>query len=675
MKRSLILTALALAVVLAMLIGLRPSMDRVGHDRPQVERTLPPLSDQTYLRAAHWFGHDWPVNFWNTDLEAIARDHFEMILDDGFNTVVFLVPWPGFAPDPLSGELDPERVRRLRSLMKLADEMGLKTIVRISYAWDWLDRASGGRLLHLWLDDGHYLGWLEYVESVWQAIEDVPGLQFGFFSWEDLWAVTSLGEADERMRRQAAVDSGFADWLIETHGLAQAGEKLGQDLDGVEDIIIPHRRETAHALFLEFVSQAWINRFFLPAQERFPRLSLEIRIDSDPIFDGDELVGWFDHRPNWNLPGADWVTLYWSPAMGGKNQGETLTPEIGAERLAWWLDEVAEHGGMRQIFIGQFLAEDFTPGYEMNGRIPHEDIPRFLELAGEVLQRRTGGVGLWTWTDYAHDAVANPDFFAGKAGWETSEGVVLRDGMLEMPDGEWIATELARFFYQLPDGTTEARLCIRAQAENDSRLLLIENGQDQPFAELSIGQELERQCISQTLAARHLRLVAEGAINVHQVNSTGFVQPSGIRDLEFKHKPVAQAYRTLNAGLKYRPNLLRERYEDGWMAAELVEIHEVGPDSKMLNLQTYLPDDWPHAPSLTVTVAGELLAEVACVSGGHYTLELPDQVEQQESVSVRIEASAVHQPDGDDRRLGCHLLDLSIRPAGDQPGAGPGWSG
>ncbi len=665
MKRLSILAALALAVLAAVLLGPGPAVDEHGAIHAETQRPLPPLSTQPYLRAAHWFGHDWPVNFWNTDLESIAREHFDMILEDGFNTVVFLVPWPGFAPDPYSGELDPERVRRLRALMHTAHDMGLKSIVRISYAWDWLDPTAGARLLHLWLDEAHYQGWLGYVESVWSAIEDVPGLQFGFFSWEDLWAVTSLGEAEPRMRQQAAADSGFADWLVETHGLARAGEKLGRELSGVEDVIIPHRRETAHALFLKFVSQAWINRFFLPAQERFPRLSLEIRIDSDPIFDGEELVGWFDHRPNWSLPGADWVTLYWSPAMGGENQGETLTPETGAERLAWWLDEVAEHAGMRQIFIGQFLAEDFTPGYEMNGRIPHDQIPRFLELAGEVLKYRTGGVGLWTWTDYAHDAIANPGFFAQKSSWDGSEGVVWSDGRLTLPDEGWVETTLARFFYQLPDGTTEARLCIQAQAENGGRLVLFEDGRDEPFAELVIGQEPEQQCISQQLAARHLRMVADGQVDIHRVNSTGFVQRSGMRGLDFAPKEVAQAYRSLNSGLNYRPTLLRERYEDGWMGAELVEVHGIKNGSTRLNLKTFLPDEWPKAPDLKVTVAGERLAEVPCVSGGHYELALPAAAMQQDTVPVRIEASAVHQPQGDARNLGCLLLDLSIKTAGD----------
>ena len=183
MKLWLAVAGVFLAAAILLTIWIVPQRGGLQGPEEQGSDTSPPLLDQPYIRATHWFGEAWPVNFWNTDLESLARDHFQLMIDDGFNTVVFLVPWPGFAPDPTSGELEPERVERLRTLMLLANEMELKTIVRLSYAWDWLDRGSGKRLMQLWLDEDYRLGWLQYIEALWQAVGDVPGLQFGFFSW------------------------------------------------------------------------------------------------------------------------------------------------------------------------------------------------------------------------------------------------------------------------------------------------------------------------------------------------------------------------------------------------------------------------------------------------------------------------------------------------------------
>lgn len=672
MKRWVIAAILILVAsfVAVEWLDIEPDWLRGGQGTSDDE--LPPLSDQPYIRAAHWFGEGWPVNFWHTDLESVARDHFQLMLDDGFNAVVFLVPWPGFAPDPHSGELDAQRLERLRGLMLLADEMGLKTIVRLSYAWDWLDRGSGARLMRIWLDDSYYQGWLDYIEALWSGIEDVPGFQFGFFSWEDLWAITGLGDAGEGERREAARKSGFSRWLIEEHGLESAREHYGLDAESEQDISVPQRRDPAYALFLEFVSQSWVDRFFKPARERFPALSMEIRIDSDPIYDGDRIVEWHDHRPNWELPGAEWVTLYWSPAMGGENRGEELSPETGSERLQWWLEQVSEHAGSRQIFIGQFLFEDFTPGYEDNGRIPHDQLPEFLAQAAEVLQHRSGGVGVWAWADYGHDAIANPEFLAGMAGWEAGPDAELVEGSVRLEGRTWIATDLARFAYTIAGQPDVAELCVTASAPEEARLRAYEDEAEQPVAVLEFSDGEQRQCAEHDLAARRLRLESENTIMIHRVHSTGFVQRSGIRDRDFELKPIGRAYRKLNSTLKNRPRMLRPRYDDGWMGRVLLEDHQVDDDNSIMVLRTHLPEDWPESPMLTVSVDGEHIANLPCGSEGVERLVLPDGTGAEGPISVRIESSAVHRPSGDARQLGCHIVELSFSPEDGRPGAEPG---
>lgn len=622
------------------------------------------LSDQPYLLAAHWFGGAWPVNFWNTDLEARAAADFEKIKADGFNTVVLLVPWSGFAPDPHSGKLDAQRVERLQYLMRLAHEMGLKTVLRISYAWDGLDQDAGLRLVNLWASEQHYQGWLEYIAALWQAVADIPGFQFAFFSWEDLWAATWFVQGNDEQRLQAAQDTGFADWVMRTQDASVRDEWFGPDIAGAEDIRMPRPDEPAYRLFLKFMNQAWVTRFFLPAQQHFPRLSMEIRIDADVVVDGEGGMDWFKHHDAWNLPGAEWVTLYWAPAMGGTNQGEAITPEQAAERLAYWLEEVRRHAGPRQIFIGQFLVEDFTPGYELNGRIPRHQVSEFLALAAPILQRATGGYGLWTWTDYGHDVMANPTFFAGLEGWRVSEGVGLTESGVTMTAEAWIEGDAQQPFYHVPGGPEEAVLCVRAMThETDQATLSVRQGHGEHAAylgDLVFSSEGSEHCLPHDLSHPTLRLTSDGSLHIKQVSSVGFVQDSGMRALDFTPKPVAAAYRGLNAALLQRPMLTQPRYTDGWMGRFWIERFslEQDPDATHLTLRTFLPDEWPERVTITVALDGQVMDTIRCGDEHEHNIPLPTR--GAESVMLHIEASGTHQPEADQRQLGCFIVEAAF---------------
>ena len=67
--------------------------------------------------------------------------------------------------------------------------------------------------------------------------------------------------------------------------------------------------------------------------------------------------------------------------MGGENRGETLTPDVAVDRLTLKLKQLRAVTGDRPIFIDQFRVEDYTPGFELNGRIPRERVGEFLAAA------------------------------------------------------------------------------------------------------------------------------------------------------------------------------------------------------------------------------------------------------------------------------------------------------
>lgn len=652
---------LALWLCLFVLIGCDSSDQAHDFDIvvPEVER-----SAETYIKAAHWFGNGWPVNFWNTDLEAVALADFEKIKSDGFNTIIFLVPWPGFAPDPTSGNLDQERLSRLRNLMSLAHESGLMSVLRVSYAWDAMDKTSGSRLRSLWLEDESYEGWLGYLDSLWMAVADVPGFQFGFFSWEDLWAIVSVADADFEERLAVSERLGFDVWVRSRYSENELSQWYGVSQDQV--MPIPNRREKSFALFLEYMNEAWIERYFLPAQERFPRLSMEIRIDSDPIFDGDTLTDWFHHKKAWNLPGAQWVTLYWSPAMGGQNVGEQLTPEEAASRLDYWLQRVAEHAGPKKIFIGQFLAEDFTPGYEMNGKLPRDEVGEFLDLATPILNARTSGVGLWTWRDYAHDAVPNPQFFEGLDRWSvTSASTLDEEGVLLSPNGA-LKFSAQLYDYHAPGGPARANICIRGKsvAESIAGITVYQGHGD---AQVKLGNLVyspiaTSQCVEHDTNVLSFELAADSPLVIQEINAIGFVQISGMRSLDGGLKPVASAYRRLNEQLALQPKVSNPRYSDAWMGKFWVEELLVPVTAGVLLLKTHLPDEWPVVPRLRVALNGQIQGTFPCVAQGQHVIDI-SQFEVRNGVAeLYVEADHTYSPAGDERQLGC-VTDVEWLPA------------
>ncbi len=625
--------------------------------------------DAEYVRAAHWFGSGWAVNFWSTRLEARAHDDFRRIREDGFNTIVLLVPWPGFAPDPRDGSLDPQRRERLLALIRLAAEHDLDVVLRTSYAWDALADDSAQRLTRLWVDPAYYRGWLGYLDSVWQAVADEPNVRFGFFSWEDLWAVMSFAEAGESERRQAAGDSGYRQWLIDSgHELADLGRLYRREFSNWDQVYVPGRREPAFKLFLQFVDDAWIERFFVPAQRRFPKLSMEIRVDSDPVWDGDRLLEWHSHESAWDLPGAAWTTIYWSPAMGGENRGEQLEPEKAAERLRWMLDRVRSNTGARQIFVGQFLAEDYTPGFEDNGRIPRDQVGRFLRLAHAPLHDFAGGYGLWTWTDYRHDAIANPEFGADLAGWTGSPGGTVDALGVQLPAGGSLRRLLTVHDYHTPGGPQRAELCVdgRSLDQDAASIAVSDVDTNRALGRIVLTPERNRHCLTFAVApALHLQLEASGPVHLHRVDSAGFVQPTGMRDVDGRLKPIGTDYRWLNANLQKAPSLQHPRYDDGWMGRSMTLRIEGTSTARRLHLRTHLPEQWPKQPRLSIQVDGALIGHVDCRSGGDYTLDLPAAVSRGAAggFEVQIDSSAVHQVEGDQRALGCVIAELAVEPS------------
>ena len=94
-----------------------------------------------FTKAATYVGNEWPVNFWNSEMNTLQED-FEKIREDGFNAVVIIVPWRQFQPDLSSRRKNQSAYESLSRILDAAEANGLRVILRAGYTWDCFDPSG-----------------------------------------------------------------------------------------------------------------------------------------------------------------------------------------------------------------------------------------------------------------------------------------------------------------------------------------------------------------------------------------------------------------------------------------------------------------------------------------------------------------------------------------------------
>ncbi len=664
-RKTGLLLAITLLLIAAASFVLWPRQESTSEITwtPPVSGPEPVGPGAGYLRGAHWFGEGWAVNFWNTRLLERAAEDFAALREDGFNTVVLVIPWAGFTPTASDGRLDANRTRRLAELVDLAEDAGLNVVLRLGYAWDSSVPGAGAWLMQVWLDETVRQAWLRHIAGIWRVVEDRPNVLFGFISWEDLWAITGSGAGDEEERQRLAYLTGYREWLQRYSDLETVSARYGRRFTGWEQVPVPPRTHPAFGLFFDFVDHAWIERFFKPAQDVFPTLSMEVRIDSDPVWNAPgELAYWHSHELAWDLPGAPWTTVYWAPAMGGENQGETLSPATAAERLAYQMRRLRRVTGDRPIFIDQFLVEDFTPGFEMNGRLAPAAIDDFLREAAPVLRRYTHGYSLWAWRDYRHNAVPSPDFSVLAGNWDGEVEDAPDAPAYLLGQGERLQRSFHIHEFHAPGGPDSAALCVNAVRDGDSAPdLRVHSNNGRQRAELD-ASGTGHACVDIDVhATTTVALEGLADLELFSVSLSGFTQPTGIRDLEGRPKPIAADWRHLNQELVQATPAPFEAFDDGWMGKTLsVSLRGYHAQGGTLHFRTNRPDDWPYQPVIGITVNGQHVAEAPCTDDQEHEISVAPELLVHGRQAVTLTVDRTFRPRGDERRLGCMVSDLEL---------------
>jgi hypothetical protein len=368
------------------------------------------VAPDDYVRATHYFGDGWALNFLHVvDSDSLRRD-FAQIKADGFNTVIIVVPWRGFQIDHYSPEYDPFYVEQLHRVMAAAQNARLAVIVRISYAHQILDvqPLSGLTMMQrLLTDPDTQAAWLDYCETVYRICAGYGCFRQCFLSWEEFWhAFWRWQLYKPEFRGELADEIGFSKYLNE------------QRIEGISGI--PRPEEPEYDVFHGFVNHR-IRQMHALASSRVPGLGIEIRVDKDRHVTADESVAWLNNDNFGDLPVTRYT--YWAPFMGAENRGEILSSEQALHLLEHALGEWTDDGEHPSHIIDQFNFVDDAPKFRgVHARIAESDIGDFLSAAVPLLRQRSQGFGIWAYRDYRQNLLFNPRFLNGLAGWRCARG-------------------------------------------------------------------------------------------------------------------------------------------------------------------------------------------------------------------------------------------------------------
>jgi hypothetical protein len=172
----------------------------------------------------HYFGRSQPGNFWDAAPVAEVSDHLARIRDDGFNTIVLVVPWRGFQRTLSPPTFDAFNIQKLRRMLEAVDAAGLGSILRVSYPWNNdpdSELSFDERVLGLFTQQKVRDAWVAYLRMLKDIADAVSGFQFSFFSWEDLPSIRELMVHRSKEERLALAEAtGYRAFLRSRFDLA-----------------------------------------------------------------------------------------------------------------------------------------------------------------------------------------------------------------------------------------------------------------------------------------------------------------------------------------------------------------------------------------------------------------------------------------------------------------------
>lgn len=411
-RRILIFSAAFICISMGLLIYWLTFSNRERSKQREMEST----KDTAYLKAVHYFADEWPINFWNSEWDTLEED-LDQIKGDGFNTVIFVVPWREFQPDIQEITYNNVALERLDFLLTATDKAGLWAKIRLGYLNDYYGEGDvAERFYDIVGDKATQRAWFDYVETVYSICIKHECFKGGFITWEDFWHNYALVDyvGGTELGIEMASDAGFQDYINDTYGIGQFNSIFQQNFESCKEIYVPNKDCLYAGEWYSYIDHFTLD-LLKASRKYFPGLSMEVRTDKDLIATPDGTL--VDHSVTWDCAGGRYTAIMYKPNQGTVNDGSKMSSSEAIEYLDQWLKNILANNAQTPIFMEQFLFTDNTPGFEGGTEIKEDQLEEYLTNVDKVLYENTMGYGIWVYKDYKTNMLYNPQFALGLDGW------------------------------------------------------------------------------------------------------------------------------------------------------------------------------------------------------------------------------------------------------------------
>ena len=504
----------------------------------------------SYLKAATYVSDAWVSNFWNSESDHMDEE-LAQIAADGFNSIVLVVPWREFQPGVLPVSYNRYAFQKLDKVMNAARAHGLMVELRVGYVWDYYnDDVTTGRFRDLLKDSSTRAAWLAYAKQIYRTASAHSNFHGGFMTWEDFWNYIedagNLGRGANS--RIAAKNCGYQAWLKKHYSLKQVNEyyQPKEVFTSYDNIYIPARKDYAFKLFYDFYYD-FLNDLLEDTQKVFPGLSMEVRLDVDPVSaqDGNGETG-ASHYGTFQCGNAEYTSLMYSVSMG-YGFGNVLSAEEAIKTMNEQLSLVRANNGGKPVFIDQLLYMDATEGFEQNARLAESHRGAYLTGIPDTLRTHTNGYAVWTYRNYTNNPVYNHQFALGTRGWNVTGGrVVERAGsnQLYLESGGSLSQKVGHRI----GGRSTHDGHVRFTADSDGpATLTVKLGAMSRTVEVNGARQYDLN-----LGRRgfyEVSFEADGDLYLDNIHVYNFVQDGQLRDIDGNELSCMSAMRSLNASM------------------------------------------------------------------------------------------------------------------------------
>lgn len=372
-----------------------------------------------YVKSATYYAEEWPINFWNSDLDSLQND-MEKIRSDGFDSIILVIPWREFQPSIKPVSYNEYAFRKLDTIMNAAAQQNLDVYTRIGYTWDFYNDQDDDivlRFISLFCDDNTKLAWLDYAEKLYGTLNRYDNFQGAFLTWEDYSVIFRICGAPHDIRINFAQKIGLQDWLKNRYSLKDYNDKFGTNYESYTDIPIPQVNSPEMEAFYEF-NDVLLNNLLANTQKVFNNISMEVRLDAELVKNSNGKSKYYTHEKTYPCEASDFTSTMYGIPMGFENKGERVTATEAAKKTDFILENLTAKNNGKPVYVEQFLFADNTPQFAHNAQIKKKEVGMYLRSIDNILRKHTRGYGIWTYRNYRNNLIYNPGFFLESKGWE-----------------------------------------------------------------------------------------------------------------------------------------------------------------------------------------------------------------------------------------------------------------